>query len=82
MKKLIVVSIILIMLSGCTDAYKANWGALGSPADVTCYSGNITTYKGHSTGKVATTQHSDGWEFKDAATQRFVRVSGSCVILN
>lgn len=70
------------VLCGCTDATTASWGALGSPADITCYSGNIVTYKGRSTGKVATVTQSDGWEFKDATTGRFVRVSGACVILN
>lgn len=72
----------IAVLCGCTDATQASWGALGSPADITCYSGNTVTYKGRSTGKVATTEQSDGWEFKDASTGRFVRVSGACVILN
>jgi hypothetical protein len=79
--KLILVSFVLA-LTGCTDATMASLGALGSPADITCYSGTAVIYKGRSTGKVATVENSDGWEFKDAATQRFVRVSGACVILN
>lgn len=80
MKKLLVLA--ALMLAGCTDAQMSGITSLGSPADITCYSGNIVIYHGRSTGKVATVQNSDGWEFRDAATQRFVRVSGPCVVLN
>jgi hypothetical protein len=72
----------VLALAGCTDATKANWTTLGSPGDVTCYSGNMVIYQGRSTGKIQTVQNSDGWEFKDAATGKFVRVSGPCVIVN
>lgn len=86
MKKLMLVGsfvmFVVLLAIGCTDATQASWGALGSPADITCYSGTGVIYKGRSTGKVATVSQSDGWEFKDAATGRFVRVSGACVILN
>lgn len=74
--------VLTLSIVGCTDASRASFSALGSPADITCYSGSTIIYQGKSTGKVATVQNSDGWEFKDAQTQRFVRVSGPCVILN
>jgi uncharacterized lipoprotein YajG len=81
MKKLIVLAAVTL-LAGCTDATISGITSLGSPADITCYSGNMVIYHGRSTGKVATVENSDGWEFRDAATQRFVRVSGPCVVLN
>lgn len=81
MRKLIIVSVVMI-LSACTDASRANWGSLGSPGDIACYSGGKAIYSGKSTGKIETVLKSDGWEFKDAATGKFVRVSGDCVIQN
>lgn len=70
------------ILSGCTDATMAGWESLGSAGHITCYSGGKVIYDGESTGKIATVTQSDGWEFKDKQTGRFVRVSGQCVIQN
>lgn len=81
MKILILLSFV-VLATGCTDAALSNIGSLGSPADISCYSGGKIIYQGRSTGKVATVQNSDGWEFKDAATGKFVRISGQCVIQN
>lgn len=72
----------LLALSACTDATTASWGALGDPAEVICYSGGKEIYRGKSTGKVATTSQSDGWEFKEAGTGNFIRVSGDCIVRN
>jgi hypothetical protein len=71
-----------LMLIGCTDAEFANLTTLGDSGHVKCYSGGEVIYEGDSTGKIATTSQSDGWEFKEAATGKFVRVSGTCVIKN
>lgn len=73
---------LLLTLTGCTDAQFENLATIGSAAEVTCYSGGVVIYEGKSTGKVATTHGSDGWEFKDAKTGKFVRVSGDCVVSN
>lgn len=72
----------LLLLAGCTDATWKNYSTLGSSGEVTCYSGTLMIYHGTSTGKIQTVQNSDGWEFEDAATHKFVRVSGSCLIVN
>jgi hypothetical protein len=72
----------LIFLAGCTDADMSNLTTLGSPAHIMCYSGNIVIYDGISTGKVATVDRSDGWQFVDVKTGKFMRVSGPCVIQN
>lgn len=86
MKKLLIFAIIafaaVITVAGCTDAEKASWGALGDPGHVVCYSGAKLIYEGDSTGKIATVDGSDGWEFKDAKTGKFIRISGQCVITN
>lgn len=79
MKKLF---LLLILVVGCTDAEKASFNALGNPGHIVCYSGGKIIYEGDSTGMIATVQNSDGWEFKDKKTGKFVRVSGACVIEN
>jgi hypothetical protein len=77
-------SIILaaILTLGCTDTKRASIAAYGSSAEVTCYSGGQVVYKGHSSGRVESTQNSDGWEFKDDSTGKFMRVSGDCIVSN
>lgn len=67
----------IVGLTACTDASRAS----GSSADVTCYSGGQVIYKGKSTGRFLL-QQSDGWEFQEAGTGKFVRVSGDCVVIN
>ncbi len=88
-EKLVIASIVLLLiavvlgaLSGCTDADRANWTSLGSPGTVKCYSGGQPVYDGVSTGKIVTVKNSDGWQFKDAKTGKFIRVSGDCLIEN
>ncbi len=71
-----------IALGGCSNADMSQIEALGSPAQITCYSGGHAVFDAHSTGKVSTERGSDGWYFEDAATERPVRVSGQCVIRN
>src|SRR5277367_3077140 len=81
MKKLLIAGISLVAL-GCTDTNVASLMAYGSSGEIVCYSGGQVIYKGRSTGKIQTVTQSDGWEFKDASTGKFVRVSGACVIQN
>ena len=71
-----------VFTTGCSDAFTSSVTSYGTSATITCYSGGIEIYSGTSTGRVATTDGSDGWEFKDAKTTKFVRVSGDCVIQN
>ena len=71
-----------VVLSACTDTAQASLAAYGDAADITCYSGGQVIFKGRSTGRIQATKQSDGWEFKDASTGRFTRISGTCVIMN
>lgn len=73
---------VCIMASGCTDAEVASITAIGSPAEVTCYSGGQVVYQGQSTGRVASLHESDGWQFMEQGTNQFVRVSGTCIVRN
>lgn len=71
---------IALALSGCSDAAKARFGAMGESGHITCYSGGKVIYEGTSTGMIKTEEQSDGWYLNDAATNKLVRVSGDCVI--
>lgn len=73
---------LLLALAGCSDAEIAGVQAWGNPASVTCYSGGVTVYDGRSTGAVQTEANSDGWQFQEAGSGDFVRVSGTCVVRN
>lgn len=82
-RALAVASLILLLLSqGCTDTTVASIEAMGRLGHIRCWSGALLTYEGDSTGRIQTVSQSDGWEFKDAKTGKFVRVSGACVIEN
>jgi hypothetical protein len=74
--------VVFMLLIGCTDAEKARYSALGNPGHIKCYSGGEVFYEGDSTGVIQTVSESDGWQFKDAKTGKFVRVSGACLIEN
>lgn len=81
MIKVLVIIGVLFGVS-CTDAMCGSIAALGDKAHIKCWSGGKLIYEGDSTGRIATTRGSDGWEFKDAKTGKFIRVSGQCVIEN
>lgn len=82
MKKLIVV-LLFLSLIGCTDAEWSSIKSLGDSAEITLYGcDGKEIQKWESTGRVAATDKSDGWEFRDKATGKFIRVSGTVVIKN
>ena len=80
MKYLFLIS--LFILGACSDTNMARIGAIGNSGHIRCFSGSIVILDTHSTGIIQTVSNSDGWEFKDAQTGKFVRVSGPCVIEN
>lgn len=71
---------IFLLLCGCSNANWAAVGAWGKRHDVICYSGGVIIYEGYTTGKIENESHSDGYYFQDAKTDKFVTVSGNCVI--
>lgn len=73
---------LFMLLIACSDTDIASFKALGDPGHITCYSGGQVIYDGDSTGKIATVEKSDGWEFMDSKSDRLVRVSGDCVVRN
>jgi hypothetical protein len=80
---LLIISLWIGMLAGCSDATVKNWQTFGDSATVTLYACDGSTIKiWESTGKVATETQSDGWRFVDKKTGKLIRVSGTIVIEN
>ena len=79
MKKLLLV-VLALFVSACTDGQLGKVAALGQPGHVTCYSGEKVIFDGNSTGKITNSHESDGYFFLDALTNKLVEVSGNCVI--
>ena len=70
----------LMLITSCTDAWMGKITSLGSKASVKCYSGNLLIYEGVSTGKVKSSEQSDGYYFVDSADGKLKEVSGNCII--
>jgi len=78
---LLAVSLIfLLAVSACTDAQRGKIGAIGESAKVECWSGGKLIYEGASSGKISSESQSDGYNFVDKKTGKFMEVSGNCVI--
>ena len=71
-----------LVLGGCTDAERAQIGAIGSEAHIECWSAGVKYYDGWSTGKIMSEKDSDGWFFVEKGSNDLIRVSGPCVIRN
>lgn len=73
------VAIFCFFLCGCTDATMSKMGGYGDTFTVKVLGPDtIVTY--HSTGKVISEEHSDGYYFTDKATGKLVEVSGTVII--
>lgn len=72
---------VLFLTSSCTDAaFDSYIGKLNDPAEITCYSGGELIYSGKSTGAVKNAHQSDGYQFREFETNRFLEVSGDCIV--
>ncbi len=78
-KKIIAIVFFGTILSGCTDAELSSFDTLSNPEHVQCYSGGKLIYEGDSTGKVLSVEKSDGYYFRDKATQKLVEISADCI---
>ena len=68
--------------AACTESRRARNDATFSdrPADITCWTYGVETFKGRSTGKV---EYNDGGRiaFVDAANGRYTTVDGECRVV-
>ena len=73
--------LLLVCFTGCKDATRAQWRALGKRHKVTLYSaGGSVIREWTSTGNVSNEEHSDGWYFEDLKTHKLVEITGTIVI--
>ena len=70
----------LFGIASCTDAQLAKFSSLGDPSRITCYSGEKLIFDACSTGKVSSSESSDGYYFNESTTNNLVEVSGNCII--
>lgn len=80
MRKVILLVAALSTLLSCTDAQKANYNSYGKNHKIRMYNGGILVAEWISTGKVASMDNSDGWQFMDSKTKQLVRVGGDVII--
>ena len=80
MKKILITATILsFAMASCTDATMSKMGGYGDKFTVKVVScDTIITY--HSTGKVISEDHSDGYYFTDSKTGKLIEVSGNIII--
>lgn len=80
MKKISILTMVLF-LSGCTDAFwDSTVGKLGVAANIKCYSGTMLIYEGESTGAIKNASSSDGYQFREKKSGKYLEVSGNCIL--
>lgn len=83
MKKLLLLAIVAIGLTSCTDAEKAKFGGFGEDFKIEMISATtgqvVRTY--HSSGKVLSEESSDGYYFMDQETGKLTEIAGGIIII-
>jgi hypothetical protein len=75
----LVLTIMAMMLTSCTDATMSKMGGYGDTFTVKVLGPDtIITY--HSTGKVVSEENSDGYYFTNRETGKLIEVSGNVII--
>ena len=77
--KVMVLFLVVMALTACTDASVAKLGSYGEQADITCYSGGKAIFEDTSTGKVEQID-GDGLTYKSAKTGNYVRAYADCIV--
>jgi len=80
MKKIIIMTLMVLSLTACTDARRKKFFSFGGSRYIKCYSGGTVIYEGKSTGKISSEAGSDGYFFQDEKTDKLIEVSGDCLM--
>ncbi len=80
MKRIALLCSMCLFLAGCTDATKAQFGALGSRHHVELWSCGTKIGEWNTTGKVNSVSNSDGFFFVDEKTGKNVEITGTIII--
>jgi hypothetical protein len=75
----LVLTIMAMMLTSCTDATMSKMGGYGDTFTVKVL-GPDTVITYHSTGKVVSEENSDGYYFTNRETGKLIEVSGNVII--
>lgn len=70
----------MFILSGCTDARRSAYYALGSSTKVECYSGGQKVFEDESTGYVESAKN--GLQYRSKTTNKHVRLYMDCIIVS
>lgn len=76
-----IIALTAVGTAGCTDSQRASIGALGSKHTIILYSGGREVRRWISTGKVTTGEYGSRFAFRDAATGKYVRVTGTVAVI-
>jgi len=77
---LLLLALLSLSCSACTDAGMGKLFSLGSEAHIVCRSGGKVFLDTHSSGKVFSEKTSDGYYFTEKSTGDLVEVNGDCII--
>lgn len=77
---ILVIAVPTVLKGGCSDAKFSQFGALNSKHKIEFFSGGKLVKTWVSTGKVLSSETSDGYFFRDSETGINVEVSGDVVI--
>ncbi len=80
MKQLLLSLAVFASLVGCTDATRSRIFNYGTRNRVELFSGGQKIREWHTTGKIASEEHSDGYYFRAEETGGLVTVSGNVVV--
>lgn len=71
--------LLVIIVSGCTDAEFDSFTAYGDSASIECFSGGQTIFKDTSTGKVMLLDGGNGWHYR-STDGSYKRILADCVV--
>jgi len=78
MKKFLLICVLGTV--GCTDATFSKVTSYNTTFKISLFSGGQLVREYHSTGRVESEEHTDGWFFVNKETGKLVRVSGTISI--
>jgi len=80
MKKIIILGIIFLGLSSCTNAEQSKLTGYGKDYKIEMYSGGKLVKTYYSSGKVLSEKNSDGYFFEQKMTNKIIEITGDIVI--
>lgn len=70
--------LLLLVLTGCSDAFIGSIASLGEKRSIRCYSGGVLVYEGTTTDKIENEKGSDGYYFT-TINGEYIKISADCI---